>query len=232
MAIRKTRKLKKKIGGTTTEPAVLIVISSKSPNGILYQCLDSLFKIQIKDKTNYKVCVVDSDSHSMETYEKVKTDFPNVELHFIKNKNYEYGAWKFASEHYPNYDIYFCIQDSVIIKKEVPLSIVDDTNAYIWFHNSGYHLNQGVKNIGKRNLNQAQIKYNNVINASFTIAVNNIVIVNRKIMKDIFKTLISSPTNKRGSRSYERVFGIYFIKKHIKTHNIEDYFTKYHGGRT
>lgn len=232
MAIRKTRKQKRKVGGTTTEPAVLIVISSKSPNGILYQCLDSLFKIQIKDKTNYKVCVVDSDSHSMETYEKVKADFPNVELHFIKNKNYEYGAWKFASEHYPNYDIYFCIQDSVIIKKEVPLSIVDDTNAYIWFHNSGYHSNQNVKSVGKVSMNRAGIKYNNVIDTSFTIAYGNMLIVNRTIMKDIFKTLISSPTNKRGSRSYERVFGIYFIKKHIKTHNIEDYFTKYHGGRT
>jgi len=232
MAIRKTRKLKKKIGGTTKEPAVLIVILSKSPNAILHQCLDNMFKIQIKDKTNYKVCVVDSDSDSMDIYERIKVDFPTVELHFIKNKNYEYGAWKFASEHYPNYDIYFCIQDSVIIKKEVPLSIVDDKNAYIWFHKSGYHLNQSVKAVGKFNMNRAGIKYNNIINSHFTIAQHNSFIVNKNIMKDIFKTLISSPTNKRGSRSYERVFGIYFIKKNIKIHNMEDYFTKYHGGRT
>ena len=50
--------------------------------------------------------------------EKYVVDFPNVEIFFIKNKNYEYGAWKYALSIYPNYDIYFCIQDSIIVKKK------------------------------------------------------------------------------------------------------------------
>jgi hypothetical protein len=56
----------------------------------------------------------------------------------------------------------------------------------------------------------------------FTIHFDNMIVVNRILMKDIFKTLISSPTNKRGSRSYERVFAICFIKKNIKTHNYKN----------
>jgi hypothetical protein len=232
MKVKRTRKIKRHVGGSSVEPKVLIVISSKSPNSILHECLDSLFKVQIKNSPNYKVCVVDSDSDNMEMYDKIKADFPQVELHFIKNKNYEYGAWKFASEHYPNYDIYFCIQDSIVIKKEVPLSKVDDKNAYIFFHKSGYTSNMGVKNIGKANMNLAGIKYNNIINSHFTIAQHSSFIVNKNIMKDVFKTLVSSPKNKRGSRSYERVFGIYFIKKNIATHDLQEYFTKTSIGRT
>jgi hypothetical protein len=232
MKVKRTRKIKRRVGGSSVEPKVLIVISSKSPNGILHDCLDSLLKVQIKNSPNYKVCVVDSDSDNMDVYDKIKGGFPQVEVHFIKNKNYEYGAWKFASETYPNYDIYFCIQDSIVIKKEVPLSTVDDKNAYIFFHKSGYTSNIGVKNIGKANMNIAGIKYNNIINSQFTLAQHSSFIVSNHVMKDIFKTLISPPKNKRGSRSYERVFGIYFIKKNIVTHDLQEYFTKTSVGRT
>jgi hypothetical protein len=232
MVTQKTRKLKKKIGGSTAKPNVLIVILSKSPNAILHQCLDKLFKIQIRDNPSYKVCVVDSDSDNMETYDKVKVDFPTVELHFIKNKNYEYGAWKFAVNHYPDYDVYMCLQDSILIDKEVPLSTVDDTNAYIFMHHSGYHSNYSVKNVGKRNLKNKGIHFENIINSRFTLAQHSSFIVSNTVMKDIFTTLTSPATNKRSARSYERVFGIYFIKKHIKTHDLHGYFTKHHGGRT
>lgn len=232
MKVKTTRKIKRRIGGSINEPKVLIVISSKSPNSILHGCLDSLLKVQIKNSPNYRVCVVDSDSDNMDVYDKIKGDFPQVEVHFIKNKNYEYGAWKFANDTYPNYDIYFCIQDSIEIKKKVPLSIVNDKNAYIFFHKSGYILNMGVKNIGKANMNIAGIKYNNIINSPFSIAQHCSFIVHNNVMKDIFKTLVSPPKNKRGSRSYERVFGIYFIKKNIVTHDLQEYFSKTSVGRT
>lgn len=234
---RKTRKIKKKrgkprrkVGGGLNEPTVLIVISSKSPNSILHQCIDSLFKVQIKNRPNYKVCVVDSDSDNMEVYDKIKGDFPSVDLHFIKNKNYEYGAWKFASETYPDYDIYFCIQDSLVINKEVPLSTVDNTNAYIFLHPSGFTLDKDIKNIGKRLLNSARLEYD--MNSPFTIAQHSSFIVNNAVMKDIFKRLTTPPTNKGGSCSYERVFGVFFTNNNIKTHDLQDYFTKTSVGRT
>jgi hypothetical protein len=90
----------------------------------------------------------------------------------------------------------------------------------------------GVKNIGKANMNIAGIKYNNIINSPFTLAQHSSFIVNNSVMKDIFKTLVSPPKNKRGARSYERVFGIYFIKKNIVTHDLQEYFTKTSIGRT
>ena len=232
MNTRKTRKSKRKIGGTVTTPKVLIAISSKAPNDILYECIDSLFKVQIKNSPDYTVCVVDSDSDNMGVYEKIKVDFPTVQIHFIKNKNYEYGAWKFASKTYPNYDVYFCIQDSIVVTKEIPLSVVDNTNAYTFFHNSGFMLNAVVKNVARSNMNRAGINYSNVINTPFNIAQHSSFIVNNFVMKDIFKTLVSPPQNKMGSRSYERVFGIYFIKKHIKTHDLQGYFKKRSIGRT
>ena len=65
----------------------LIVISSKSPNPHLYNCILSLKNIQIKGDESYKICVVDSDSDDLTYYNKVKDDFPDVELCFIKNKH-------------------------------------------------------------------------------------------------------------------------------------------------
>jgi hypothetical protein len=54
---------------TIIPDTTLIVISSKSPNKFLYDCIDNLYKIQIKNSTNYKICVVDSDSNDLTIYE-------------------------------------------------------------------------------------------------------------------------------------------------------------------
>ena len=90
---------------------VLICISSKYPNPQLYDCINSLYKIQINQHQNYiyKIIVLDSDSDNFINYLKIKEQFPKVNIHMIKNKNYEYGAWKYSFDTYPNFDIYFCI---------------------------------------------------------------------------------------------------------------------------
>ena len=92
---------------------VLICISSKYPNDILYNCIKSIYEKQINvvlDKYTYEIHVVDSDSENTVHYEKVSSDFPDVKIHMVKNKNYEYGAWKYILDTYPSFDIYFCIQ--------------------------------------------------------------------------------------------------------------------------
>ena len=73
---------------------VLIVICSKSPNLRINMCINALYKIQIDATCNYKVCIIDSDSDDLTQYTAVSTVYPEVEIHFIKNKNYEYGARK------------------------------------------------------------------------------------------------------------------------------------------
>ena len=76
---------------------VLICICSKYPNPHLYRCIEELYikQINIDKSRDYKIHVVDSDSSDCSYYEKIRESFPNVEINMIKNKNYEYGAWKY-----------------------------------------------------------------------------------------------------------------------------------------
>ena len=142
---------------------VLVCISSKSPNPLLYECISSLYTNQINNQLNnnqfnYKICVLDSDSNDFSFYDKVKSDFPEVELLFIKNMNYEYGAWKYASITYTNYDTYFCIQDTIIINEYIDLTMVNDNTAYIQDHHGGYYYS-GTKHIGISYLKDSNLNY-------------------------------------------------------------------------
>jgi hypothetical protein len=216
---------------------VLIIISSKSPNSILYDCIEQLYKIQIQDSTNYKICVIDSDSSDVTYYEKIKKDFSDVELCFAKNKNYEYGAWKYAYTKYPSYDTYFCIQDSITIQKKLDLSLIDNNTAYTIHHNSGYNSHLEVKQRGIENLKNSEIKDDfisdilEIINDNFTLAQHCSFIVNNYLMKDIFDTLTIPPIDKVSSCFYERNFGLYFIIKNIYTFDISSFIKKINGRR-
>ena len=219
------------IPDTIIPDTILIVISSKSPNKCLYDCIDNLYKIQIKNSTNYKICVVDSDSNDLTIYENVKSSFPLVEIDFVKNKNYEYGAWNYAYSKYPNYDIYMCIQDSIKINKKIPFNIVNNNNSYIFYHHSGYNSDPPIKNAGIQNLKNCDLNYKPIIDTNFCLAQHSSFIVSNSVIKDIFNTLQIPPIDKIGSCFYERNFGLFFILKNIITHNMYDFFTKIHGGR-
>jgi hypothetical protein len=211
---------------------ILIVISSKSPNNTLYNCIDSLYKIQIKDDEHYyKICVVDSDSDDFTNYNKIKIDFPEVDIHFTQNKNYEYGAWKYAHEIYQNYYIYICIQDTIIIEKKINMSIINDNTVYTCHHYSGYYSHECIKEKGIDNLKDSGLYYEPFIDTHFNLAYGNIFIVNNDVIKDIFITLKNPPIDKDGSCFYERNFGLYFIIKNINTIDLSNYIIKEHGGR-
>ena len=60
---------------------------------------------------------------------------------------------------------------------------------------------------------------------------HNSFIISNKNINDLFNTLIHPPVNKEGSATYERLFGLYFILKNIKTINFEPLTTKIHGLR-
>ena len=141
----------------------LIVISSKSPNIHLYNCISSLKNIQIKDDENYKICVVDSDSNDLTYYEKVKHDFPDVEICYIKNKNYEYGAWKYALDKYPDYHNYICIQDSLIIHTYIDITALNDNTAYAYHHHGGFHGHCGITELGIELMNNSNLIFQYLI---------------------------------------------------------------------
>jgi 8-oxo-dGTP diphosphatase len=205
---------------------ILIVISSKTPNPLLNDCIDSLYKIQIDDSYNYKICIVDSNSDDLTFYYKINTNFPNVEIHIVKNKNYEYGAWNYAQTIYPNYDIYFCIQDSMSVKTKIDLSLINDNNAYTFHNNNGYHTDDSIKQKGIENLKYTNLNFEPFINSNFLLAQCNSFIVNNNVMKDIFKTFTIPPIDKHGSCFYERNFGIYFIIKNINCIDLFNYMNK------
>lgn len=209
----------------------LICICSKSPNPQLYDCIVALYQYQIRDDDKYKICIIDSDSDNLTNYEKVNEAFPNVEICFIKNKNYEYGAWKYAVNKYPDYDAYFCIQDTIIIRDYINLDILTNDVVYTYHNESGYYSHREIKQKGINKLINSGLNYNSIIDTSFNLATHNIFIVNNNIMKDIFTTLTMPPIDKEESCVYERNFGIYFILKNINTINIADFVSKSNGGR-
>jgi hypothetical protein len=209
----------------------LIIISSKSPNQYLYPCIDNLYKLQITDPINQKICIIDSDSKDITIYTIIKNKFPYVEIHFAKNKNYEYGAYKYAYSLYPNYNKYICIQDSIILNNKIPLDIVNDTNSYIFYHFSGYNHHLSIKEEGIENLKNSNLKYETLINTPFCLAQHSSFIVSNLVIKNIFDALPIPPVNKNGSCFYERNFGLYFILNNIKTHDLYNFFSKYSGYR-
>jgi hypothetical protein len=209
---------------------VLICVCSNSPNPLLYENIDKLYKIQINtphtQKYKYKVHIVDSDSDDLTNYIKVYQNFPDIEIHMIKNKNYEYGAWKYILNKYPFFDIYFCIQDSTIINKFIDLNVVDDKNAYTFHHNSGYNAHLSIKDLGIEMLKTANLNYMSIIDTDFNIAQMCTFIVNKKTLEDIFKHFTIPPINRDGSCVYERNFGIYFLDKGINTFNLYNFMNK------
>ena len=214
---------------------ILVCICSMYPNPSLYNCIKTLYKEQINvpasNVDTYKIHVVDSDSTDDTYYKEVEKDFPDVEIHMVKNKNYEYGAWKYILDKYPEFDLYFCIQDSIMIKSYINLSIVNDKTAYAFHSYSGYHYGLPMKDAGIENLKGSRLNYEPLIDTRFNLAQHNSFIINNKTIKDIFEHLKIPPVNKDGSCFYERNFGIYFIDKGINTINLHDYSEKSHIGR-
>jgi len=210
---------------------VTICISSRFPNPLLVHCIDHLYRIQIGDGNTYKICVVDSDSSNLMHYVEVAQRFPEVEFHLVKNRNYEYGAWKYISNRHSKYDVYFCIQDSNIIEKRIDLSVVNDRTAYIFYNESGYESHMSIKEKGIDNLKKGTLDYEPLIDTHFNLAQHSAFIVNRKTLGDIFISLPEPPVDKDGSCFYERNFGLYFIIKGYTTLNLYDYMFKLSGGR-
>jgi hypothetical protein len=211
---------------------VLICICSKYPNEILINCIEHLYRFQVGDGNTYKICVVDSDSSDFIYYDIVKERFPEVEVHLVKNKHHEPGAWKYISDKHSNYDLYFCIQDSNIIHSHINLSVVDDRTAYTFHNMSGYYWHKSIQEKGIENLEKGTlVNYKDIIDTPFNLAQHSAFIVNRKTLEDIFICLPEPPVDKDGACFYERNYGLYFIIKGFTTLNLYEHMNKIHCNR-
>ena len=215
-----------------TDKKILISISSKSPNKILIDCIESLYKFGPSNQySNTKIVIIDSDSDNFDVYNTIKSNYSLIDIILCKNKNYEHGAWKHTYFLYPDYDIYMCIQDSIIITQTIDVSIIDNNNAYTFHNNTGYNKHLCIKSCGINLLRDTGLSYHTIIDSDFTLAQHSCFIVNNTVMKDILKTFIHLPINKEGSNCTERNFGLYFILNNIKTYDLQNYFTKICGNR-
>ena len=60
-----------------------------------------------------------------------------------------------------------------------------------------------------------------IIDSMFNITCYNTFIITKSDLHNLFETLTNPPIIKIDSNFYERLFGMYFIKKKIKTINIQ-----------
>ena len=207
---------------------ILAIISSKSPNHFLHE---NVFKIKNLYK-DAKIVIVDSDSDDFTVYDRVRGSFEDVDIQFIKNKNYEYGAWKHGFNLYPNYDIYICLQDSISFDRYLPLNHITDNTAYTCHHKSGFFSHPSIKECARQLLNHSSLPdYDELMDTHFLLAQHSSFIVTKNRLKDIIESLPNPPIDKKGSCSYERIFGMYFILKQVDTISMDTFVTKQHGLR-
>lgn len=218
-----------------TPKKVLVTICSRNPNfDYLSQNIDYFHNLL--QGYQFCICIVDSDSDVFTEYQKIEQKYPEVIIHYVKNKNYEYGAYKYAYQTHPNYDIYVCIQDTTIFTKKINLENVTNNQAFIFRHHSGFLLDHKCIRFAMKVLSKSPFEYPDYAASDdvckFPFAQHCSFITTKQNMEDIFKSLTIPPKTKLNSRSYERLFGLYFIFRNINTINLrEEGVKKYHGKR-
>ena len=206
---------------------ILIVYSCFNPPLCLVTSIQSVYNLQIKnDNThNYKILCIDNGSSIITTYDKINKEFPLVKIVYANNKNFEWGAYKYALEKFNNYDIYICLQDTTILNKKLDLHMITNGRVGIAFHKSGFNSHKSLINSNNfhRLMKNIDINAKNIMlcNTNFCIAQHNIFVITKLDLQDLFKTLKNPPIIKLDSNFYERLFGMYFISKQIKTIDIQ-----------
>tara|TARA_Y200000002_G_C22652603_1_gene652044 strand:- start:129 stop:737 length:609 start_codon:yes stop_codon:yes gene_type:complete len=192
------------------------------------ESITNFYKFQITNEDEYKIICVDNDSKITSTYDLIQNQFPNVDILHFKNKNYEWGAYKYAYENFKDFDKYICLQDTIVIKQKIDISIVNENKVYTAWHLSGFYSHYGLKNSKIRNriLKNVNLDVEPIINSAFCLAQHNTFIIDRKCLGLLFETLINPPIKKEDTNFYERLYGMFFILKNIETVNLHPYIIK------
>jgi len=91
----------------------LAVISTKNPSTILLETIDGIHKFY----PEFDIVIIDSDSTITNYFNFVPKD---VKIHFIRNKKWELGAWKYAYDTYSDYKVYMFLQDTITPTERIP----------------------------------------------------------------------------------------------------------------
>lgn len=212
---------------------LVFCICSKNPSNILIKNISNIKSLY----TDSEINVIDSDSNNFEVYNIIKEKFPDVKLHFIKNKNYEIGAWRYALNNI-NAEKYILIQDTLIITKQINFDF-NKSDVYTFKHK----MSGGFFNIESPNWEEElkimtedtvfadicqELKYRTI-----DIATHSSFAITKKNLELFFSEYNKNSTKKCHSEITERLFYIMFKHYNFKiSHLIEDnHWYKIHSGR-
>lgn len=215
---------------------ILICICAKNPKRKLVDNIRTLINFY----PNSKIVIIDSDSSDFSTYEIIENEFifQDVEIHYIKNKNMEVGAYVYAYEKYNKYDYYIFQQDSIYQKEYIPLiHDVYSMKCILGFKGLCYY-DQVYQIMKDSKYSELILKLKNYRKHRFFLTGHNTIIINRKILPnfvEFLKDVIDRYNKMRGIGRFgdicERISGIYFTYHDIDTYQICDFYCKEHGKR-
>jgi len=194
----------------------IFCISSKNPTHHLIDNIELLYQLY----TNPVIHVIDSDSVQVAVYKEVELKYPNVVIHYIKNKNYELGAWKYVSENIIASN-YVCIQDTLFLKKKIDF----DFDLYDVYY---FECRCGFTHCEKESIFQ-QLKYlvkdtvyekyciDHFKNTSFSISTHTSFAIKGQYLKNIISNFEKLPTCKVHSQLTERIMALTFSFHNYKT---------------
>lgn len=209
--------------------SVLVVYSCHNPSLSLISSIQSLYNNKILNDNKHKIICVDNDSNRLETYGVIKQKFPNVEIIFEKNQNYEWGAYKYAHDNFPDYDLYFCLQDTIVFREPFNINSIEDNSPYTIFTSGGFksmgrgHSTQDFLN---HRLFKQNINFDHRVDEDFILTQHNTFLITKLDLSKLFKSLINPPISKIDAEMYERLFALSFDSNNVKRRVLNQYITK------
>ena len=187
----------------------------------------------------FHIVIVDSSSTNRFYYDRIHED-EKTHKDFINNKQWELGAWYYALKKYNTYKNYMFIQDSLVPKKKIDMSMIDLGYVYSYHYNAkwgdGGYLNR-IRQVYSKNNESFLSKISP--NKPITGGAHNSFISSRKnAISIVFNMQYPYITNnysktKVDSWISERILGV-MIDKVVGTKynlNMKPYFEKIHQHR-
>lgn len=208
-------------------------ISSKNPTHHLIDNIKSLYRLY----TNPVIHIIDSDSENFVKYKEVENKFPDVCIHFIKNKNYEIGAWKYALENIPANN-YVCIQDTLFLNEKINFDF-KLYDVYYFGCQVGFRHCEGEKYFKELEYLVKDTVYekyciNYFKDTSFDITTHTSFAIKRECLENIISNIKHLPLHKMHSQLTERVMALLFKFHDYKTYSFPregSIWSKIHGSR-
>ena len=214
----------------------LFVVPTKEDVQI-FECVKAINK----HHPDADILIVDSDSDNKNYMKTIGKNYKNIIVSKFKNKNYEFGAivHSFLNYRY-KYDIFFFIQDSIIVKEKINLDQLDENSALVF-----YYCRNGWKAYNENQIDIIHSQYPDFFNhpdyisatGHHNVQYNSFIIRSSTFGKcfdsEIF-SLIGPPKNKHGSVHWERLWTSVLMSNGVTVQVLENatrYIKKIHLNR-